>query len=555
MPPKVEFCVLSRFKIASRVNLLIGLAALGMVLCSGIGLWALREQMYEDRRVQLRELTQVILYYARQSMNAAGGAETDAGREAFVSAVSSVRFGEDQTNYVFAYDYNGVTIIHPNKALIGKNRLDLVFANGLKMMPDFIDIASSPSGFGYIEYPLPKDFKGAPTPKLTLIQNVPELKFFVGAGIYVSDVAAVFLQRLWVEGWLLAVSLAIIGLVCYIVSRSITEPLSTLVGKIASLAKGDLTIAPVQTSENTEIGEAGRAVEVLRVNAVQQRALQSQINEQNKLLIEEKEKAEQAVKAKSEFLSNMSHELRTPMHAVLAFADMSIVAIDEENPQGVRKYQQNIKHAGKRLLGLLNDLLDLAKMEAGRMTIALERGDLKEAVDHALMELNPLIKVKKLEIRTSFAKRNMESMFDKSLMIQVLVNLLSNAIKFSNPGGHIVVELSEDNPAASAPELRCRVIDEGPGIPESELNAVFDMFIQSSKTKSGAGGTGLGLAICQKVVEAHGGRIWAENGKTSGVIFTFVIPQKDACFSSPRQQQPCNADDVASAAALPYASC
>jgi signal transduction histidine kinase len=547
--------VLSRFKIASRVNLLIGLAALGMVLCSGIGLWALREQMYEDRRVQLRELTQVILHYARQTMNAAGGSETQLGRDAFISAVGSVRFGDDQTNYVFAYDYNGVTIIHPNGKLIGKNRLDLVFANGLKMMPDFIDIARSPSGFGYIEYPLPKGFKGEPTPKLTLIQNVPELKFFVGAGIYVEDVDAVFFHRLWVEGWLLAVSLPIIGFVCYIVSRSITEPLSTLVGKIASLAKGDLAIAPVQTSENTEIGEAGRAVEVLRVNAVQQRALQSRINEQNKLLIEEKEKAERAVKAKSEFLSNMSHELRTPMHAVLAFADMSIVAIDEENPQGVRKYQQNIKRAGKRLLGLLNDLLDLAKMEAGRMKISLGRGDLKEAVDQALMELDPLIKVNKLQISTSFAKGNMESLFDKGLMIQVLINLLSNAIKFSNPGGHIVIELSEDNPATSAPELRCRIIDEGPGIPESELKAVFDMFIQSSKTKTGAGGTGLGLAICQKVIESHGGRIWAENGEPSGAIFTFVLPRKDACSSSARQQQPRDEDDGAPAAEPRYASC
>jgi signal transduction histidine kinase len=546
--------VLSRFKIASRVNLLIGLAALGMVLCSGIGLWALREQMYEDRRVQLRELTQVILHYARQDMNAAGGPETKSGREAFVSAVDSVRFGDDKTNYVFAYDYNGVTIIHPNKALIGKNRLDLVFANGLKMMPDFIGIAKSPSGFGYIEYPLPKGFQGPPTPKLTLIQNVPELKFFVGAGIYVEDVDAIFFHRLWVEGWLLAALLPIIGLVCYIVSRSITEPLSTLVGKIASLAKGDLAIAPVDTSENTEIGEAGRAVEVLRVNAVQQRALQSQINEQNKLLIEEKEKAEQAVKAKSEFLSNMSHELRTPMHAVLAYADMSIQAIDEENTHKVRKYQQNITRAGKRLLNLLNDLLDLAKMEAGSMQISLEPGDLKEAVNQALLELDPLIKGKKLKIRTSFTETNVESKFDQGLMMQVIINLLSNAIKFSNPGGHIVIELSEDCPAESAQQLRCRVIDEGPGIPESELDAVFDMFIQSSKTKSGAGGTGLGLAICRKVVEAHGGRIWAENGKTSGAILTFVIPQKDGCFSSPRQQQPSRADDGASAAALPCAS-
>jgi signal transduction histidine kinase len=148
---------------------------------------------------------------------------------------------------------------------------------------------------------------------------------------------------------------------------------------------------------------------------------------------------------------------------------------------------------------------------------------MKEVVDQALMELDPLIKAK--DIKVCASGDCPEAVFDKPHIIQVVVNLLSNAIKFSAPGSQIAIELSEVRAPDRGPELRCRVIDEGPGIPETELRTIFDEFIQSSKTKTGAGGTGLGLAICRNIVKAHGGRIWAENAKPRGAIFTFVIPQ------------------------------
>ncbi len=106
----------------------------------------------------------------------------------------------------------------------------------------------------------------------------------------------------------------------------------------------------------------------------------------------------------------------------------------------------------------------------------------------------------------------------------MLVNLLSNAIKFSKAGDEIAVEVSERSHRDGEPTVQCRVIDEGPGIPDGELTTVFEKFIQSSKTKTGAGGTGLGLAICHEIIEAHGGRVWAENANPHGAIFTFVIP-------------------------------
>jgi signal transduction histidine kinase len=240
--------------------------------------------------------------------------------------------------------------------------------------------------------------------------------------------------------------------------------------------------------------------------------------------IKQKEEVEKASKAKSEFLSNMSHELRTPMHAILGYSEIGLTAVVEGNTQSLQKYLENIGRAGKRLLNLLNNLLNLAKMESGRVEYKKERADLKDVIEYALMELDPLIKAKNLKMSVDL-DRQTEAVFDKPHMIQVVVNLLSNAIKFSSAGGQILITLFEERSDRGETAVGCRITDEGPGIPDDELQTVFDKFIQSSKTKTGAGGTGLGLAICQMIIEAHGGKIWAENAKPQGAVFSFVIPR------------------------------
>jgi PAS domain S-box-containing protein len=242
--------------------------------------------------------------------------------------------------------------------------------------------------------------------------------------------------------------------------------------------------------------------------------------------VRQKEAVERAAKAESEFLSNMSHELRTPMHAILGYTGICTTAVKEGKTEGLERYLNNITLSGKRLLNLLNDLLNLAKMEEGKMEYKLERGDLKDVVEHTLMELDPLIKEKNVQMRVRMEDCT-DAVFSRSHLIQVLINLVSNAIKFSGPGSQVVIDLAEDR-SSSERGICCKVIDEGPGIPEDELRAVFDKFVQSKKTKTGKGGTGLGLAICDHIIKAHGGRIWAENAKPHGAAFTFFIPGGDA---------------------------
>ena len=521
--------MLSRLKIALRINLLLMLAASGIFICAAIGLWGLREQMMEDRRIHLRNLMEVVLPEARSAMDEAGGSQTEAGRKAFFKKLRSVKFGGSAANYFLSIDYNRVMVSHPNPKIQG--RPDNIVHNGVDVTNAFLEIAKGPSGAGYFEYEAPKGAGGRVTRKLAFIQNVPEIAGLVAVGVFIDDVNAIFFRRSLLELGLFALAMPVITLLGYVISRSITEPLSNIVGAIKRLAKGDLAVAPARTGEKSELGEVTEALDVLRANAIEQRALHGKVGEQTKLLIEQnellteqKERAEQATKAKSEFLSNMSHELRTPMHAILGYSELCLEKVSEGSFERVPKYMQNIKTSGKRLLSLLNDLLDLSRMEAGKLDYEREPADMREAVKLALTELDPLIKAKDIELCLSLGE-HAEAVFDKRHMIQVLINLVSNAIKFSAPGSQIAIELCDEQAAENAPALRCRVIDEGPGIPETELQAVFDKFIQSSKTKTGAGGTGLGLAICHSIIKAHGGRIWAENRKPKGAIFTFVVPK------------------------------
>jgi PAS domain S-box-containing protein len=238
-----------------------------------------------------------------------------------------------------------------------------------------------------------------------------------------------------------------------------------------------------------------------------------------------KELAEETSRAKTEFLANMSHELRTPMHAILGFAEMGFSRSGQVPPDKIQHYFERIQSSGGRLLSLLNDLLDLAKMEVGRMDYHFEDIDLAHCLDEACEELTPLAEAKTLTLSHRCEPSSLPASADPIRIGQVLRNLLSNAIKFSPPGATIEADIRRESRRDSPrDEVRCTIRDHGPGIPASELESIFDKFTQSSSTKTGAGGTGLGLAICREIVHAHFGEIRAENAADGGAIFSFTIP-------------------------------
>ena len=261
-----------------------------------------------------------------------------------------------------------------------------------------------------------------------------------------------------------------------------------------------------------------RTANLERVNEQLRKEIDDRKQVEQELLIAKGE-AEAANQSKSEFLANMSHELRTPLHSILSFASFGIKKHATSKPDKLLDYFNRIKQSGKTLLELLNDLLDIAKLESGITTFTFEPTDLVMLVKSAMNELEPLLSERSLSIRHEMHNFDGDVMLDADKIKQVLRNLLDNAIKFSPEGRIIDVGICRVESS-----VRVSVRDQGPGIPQYELEAVFDKFVQSSKTKTGAGGTGLGLAICQEIIAAHRGRIWAENRSEGGAVFSFEIP-------------------------------
>jgi len=256
------------------------------------------------------------------------------------------------------------------------------------------------------------------------------------------------------------------------------------------------------------------------------------VEERTVRLDEALHQARTASQAKSEFLANMSHELRTPMHAVLSFAQLGVKRAEGSNQPRLTQYFQRIELSAKRLLGLINELLDLSKLEAGRMNLTLTQVDVLDSLAHARTQLESLLLARQLRIETAALTPATVIHADPMRLSQIIYNLLANAIKFSPPGGTIRIELCPAelpkgrrlDDGGTQPALAIRFIDQGIGIPEAELESIFDKFVQSSATRTGAGGTGLGLAISRAIAMQHRGTIVADNNAEGGACFTVTLP-------------------------------
>ncbi|MBI3522920.1 MAG: CHASE domain-containing protein [Betaproteobacteria bacterium] len=279
----------------------------------------------------------------------------------------------------------------------------------------------------------------------------------------------------------------------------------------------------------TERRHAGEELKQHRNN------LQELVGEQTADLLRAKRAAESANQAKSEFLANMSHELRTPMHAILSFARIGIDKTATASPEKISGYFSRILMSGERLLVLINGLLDLSKLEAGKMAIDRKPVDLAEIVREALSEFEALSASKFLHVVFEPPAGDTYASMDALRISQVVRNLLSNAIKFSPPESRIRImidsgELHNGRRAQDqgvVPAIRLRVVDAGVGIPKDELLTVFDKFTQSGATRTGAGGTGLGLAICKEIVTTHRGSIRAYNNARGGATFEVLLPRSE----------------------------
>jgi signal transduction histidine kinase len=278
----------------------------------------------------------------------------------------------------------------------------------------------------------------------------------------------------------------------------------------------------VMANVGTQLGrviERMRAEEALLNNNFQ---LQQALSENRALCEDLKTKQcqlEIASKHKSQFLANMSHELRTPLNAILGYTQLIMNKIYGDVPDKIKEALSRIDVGGRHLLDLINDVLDLSKIEAGQLRLSLKPYVMKDVVHEAIMAMEPLAHRKQLAFTWRIPDDLPAATGDGRRIKQVLLNLIGNAIKFTDHGEvGIQIALDDDR-------FKVSVVDTGPGISFVDQSRIFDEFQQadSSATRE-KGGTGLGLAIVKRIIELHGGTVGVESTLGSGSIFWFTLP-------------------------------
>ena len=315
--------------------------------------------------------------------------------------------------------------------------------------------------------------------------------------------------------------------VAVVLSHWVARPLSLV---IESLREEDPSLLDRTIRRRDEFGQLARLV--------------GEFFAQQEHLLAARRAAEDAAEGKQRFVTSISHELRTPMHGVLSFARFGAQEAVTADRAELVDYFRQIDTSGSRLIALLDELLDLAKLDAGKMTLEFAPCPLAEVAREAAAEFTGVCLERKLSLELRIDPQSPIVKLDSSRIRQVLRNLLSNAAKFSPSGETISLTVERIGRVA-----RVVVEDSGAGIPPGELQLIFATFSQATTNRRGSGGSGLGLALCREIVEAHGGRIWAENRAPRGARMLFELPLDGPVEAAPTSKETSMPRDAGEAAA------
>ena len=434
--------------------------------------------------------------------------------------VGSMQIGD--AGKAFVIDSGNLVVAHPNLSLVLRH-IDLSTHPAVQLLRASDASSNSPTSDSMRRSP----DKSAPRSRL---------KFHDGIGIEGGHVISsavpigatgwwVFVEQPYAEVLLpvfdalyrtiaiLALGLGIAFLASYVLARRFTAPILKVRDGAARIGAGNLD-ARILVATGDEIeGLADEFNLMAGKLKLSYDGLEQKVSQKTAQL-------ELANKHKSEFLANMSHELRTPLNAVIGFSDvLREQYFGQLNPKQ-KEYVKDINESGQHLLSLINDILDLSKIEAGQMDLDVTEFSVPLAIDTAMVLVRERALRHSLQLSAEIAPEVTKVIADQRKFKQILINLLTNAVKFSHPGGWVLVVAKRDTNG-----LMVTVKDSGIGIAAENHAAVFDAFRQISS--SGAGrleGTGLGLSLVRRMVELHGGRIWVESALGEGAAFTFTLP-------------------------------
>jgi signal transduction histidine kinase len=340
-----------------------------------------------------------------------------------------------------------------------------------------------------------------------------------GMGRLREGVETTYRQALLLTGGFAAASIVLALGLGFVISWSFILPVREAEGFLGQVAKGNFG-ASIDVPNRDEFGALARQMNEMSRELHQLYDDQRRAAHQLQVLNAELEKAS---RAKSNFLASMSHELRTPMNAILGFTEMIRDGLYGEIPPEIQDPVSDIHTCGKQLLGLINNVLDLSKIEAGHMELALGEYVVEDMVNTVKFSLRSLAATKGLDFVTTVSPDLPLGLGDGKRITQCLMNLVGNALKFTREG-HVEIRVERQGEA-----LLFAVSDTGIGIPADQVESIFEEFRQADATVSrDFGGTGLGLSITRKLVELHGGRIWVESQAGKGSTFFFSIPVRVA---------------------------
>lgn len=321
-----------------------------------------------------------------------------------------------------------------------------------------------------------------------------------------------------------------LGIIYFLTCYFITTPLRRITELAGAVAGGNLQIADRKPVAYGEMGLLWQEFQIMTRRLEESyQGLEELVKERTAELNRQKEELKRANEElarnyhlKSTFLTTMSHELRTPLTAIIAPAELMLEEIGGPLTEKQRGYLLAIRENGWQLLKLINDILDLAKLESGRMELKISTFDLAEAVDTTVERLQPLAAKKEIALATLSQADLPTALGDREKIEQVLSNLLSNAIKFTPNGGRVKVK-ARLNPGEQ--EFLVSVSDTGIGIRPEDQEAIFEAFrqLQMSSTREFRG-TGLGLSLARGLLARHGGRIWVQSKPGEGSTFYFTLP-------------------------------
>jgi PAS domain S-box-containing protein len=286
----------------------------------------------------------------------------------------------------------------------------------------------------------------------------------------------------------------------------------------------EISLSPVEGADGLRVSAVIRDVSD-RQKAEQefremQRQLTAELSAANQELELRSREAEEANRLKSEFLASVSHELRTPLHTIIGFSELLAEELEGVLNEKQKRFVEHIRRDSLHLLELINDILDLSKIESGKLDLHVEAFDAAESLQEALNGIAPAAAAKQILLEL-LPSPNVEVAADRLRLKQILLNLLSNAVKFTPEGGRVSVECTCD---AENRLARFSITDTGMGIPEHEHQAIFNKFHQTGYTTKGVReGSGLGLAITKHLVEQHGGTIDVESQPGKGSRFSFTL--------------------------------